>query len=449
MDSGKIRINVEDGLASIPLLDVHTHLDAAYLSARGLHDVLLYHMVISDLVSAGCPNRARLSEIPDTQEVNERIREALTYLHGIRNTSIYWLLRRILHDLYDWNEPVNEYNWKKIDARIRERSTDSAWPYQILRRAGIHRSSTELWRRRDGRADDIFHYSLEWAFFTRAQWGVNDIPLYELERAWNQSKPEPPLPVTLGYQRPPVERSIRNVNDVHEAIAYYVAHIPFNHLISTAQHISTDIHFRDVSPSEMDHAIRHRNNASLEDRDIYASYILEGFLTELEPYGDEIVYQFSIGAEPLPFETGSKLRQETIFELASIIERHPKIKFHAFLSNAHTNQSICTLARELPNLTLVGYWWHNFFPSFIHNIINERLDMLAADKQIGFFSDAYCVDWAYAKAVMVRKIMADVLTQKIVIGQYTLDEALDIARQVFFVSPQSLLKMQPSQTLAK
>ena len=55
---------IEDGLAAIPLLDIHTHLDASHLAARGLHDILLYHMVISDLVSAGCPSSARL---PDGQ----------------------------------------------------------------------------------------------------------------------------------------------------------------------------------------------------------------------------------------------------------------------------------------------------------------------------------------------------------------------------------------------
>ena len=62
MDSTKLIPTIEEGLAEIPLLDIHTHLDASHLTARGLHDVLLYHMVVSDLASAGCPSRARLSE---------------------------------------------------------------------------------------------------------------------------------------------------------------------------------------------------------------------------------------------------------------------------------------------------------------------------------------------------------------------------------------------------
>ena len=70
--------------------------------------------------------------------------------------------------------------------------------------------------------------------------------------------------------------------------------------------------------------------------------------------------------------------------------------------------------------------------------------MLAANKQVGFFSDAYCVDWSYAKSVLVRRQWAEVLAGKVAQGQYTVDEALAIARQVLYDTPQSLLGMLPS-----
>ena len=80
----------------------------------------------------------------------------------------------------------------------------------------MRRACTELWRRRDGSADDVFQYALEWAFFTRAQWGVNDIPLYELERAWNQ--PGPGAPLARDHGRPGWRAAIRTVDDVQAAI---------------------------------------------------------------------------------------------------------------------------------------------------------------------------------------------------------------------------------------
>lgn len=442
MDRDQIRTALQEGLNEIPLLDVHTHLDATHLAARGLHDVLLYHMLISDLASAGCPSLGRLSEEPTAEEAETRLVEAIPYLRYIQNTSIFWGARIILRDLYGWTEPITLQNWRRLDAQIRERAAERAWPETIFTSAGVKRAGTELWRRHDGSYDHVLQYSLEWAFFTRAQWGENDTPLYELEHTWSQPGPGAPLPVTLGENRPQVERPIRSLDDVQAAIAHYVACIPYGKILSTAQHISTDINFRKVNPGEMSAALARRDQATPAERDIYASYILEAFLTELESHADQIVYQFSLGAEPLPYETGSKLRQDTIFELAEIISRHPRLRFQAFLSSEHANQALCTLARELPNLSLAGYWWHNFFPGIMRKVINDRLDMLAANRQVGFFSDAYCADWTYAKAVLVRRQWSEVLAVKVDQGQYSMDEALAIARQILYETPQQLLGMK-------
>ena len=126
-----------------------------------------------------------------------------------------------------------------------------------------------------------------------------------------------------------------------------------------------------------------------------------------------------------------------------MVARHPRLRFQCFLASRHANQSLCTLARELPNFSLAGCWWHNFFPDAIRQVLAERLDMVPVNKQVGFFSDAYCVDWSYAKAVIVRKQLAGVLAGKIEQGQYSRADALAIARAILFEAPQTLLGMKP------
>jgi hypothetical protein len=443
VDSEHLTRTLVDGLAEIPLLDAHTHLDAAHLTARGLDDVLLYHMVVSDLGSAGCPTRERLPEDPTREEANARLAEALPFVPAIRNTSGYWGVRLILRELYGIQPPEDEAGWWRLDGAIRERSGDAAWAREILGRSGIRRASTELWRGRDGSADDVLQYALEWAFFARAQNGMNDIVLYELERTRTQDYPVAPLPVTLGGTRPTAERPIVTVDDVHQAVEHYVSAIPYDRVLSTAQHISTDLALRPVTEADMAAALAHRDRASLADRDVYASFVLEAFLGALERGGRRILFQFSIGAEPLPFETGSKLRQETIFDVADLAARHPGIGFQVFLASEHANQAFCTLVRELPNLSLAGFWWHNLFPGIVRKVMRDRLDMVALNRQVGFFSDAYCVEWSLAKAVIIRRQLAEVLAGKVSQGQYTLDEALGIARGILFETPQSLNGMTP------
>ena len=445
MPDNKLVQQITEGLSEIPVLDVHTHLVGDHLGARGLHDVLLYHMLVSDLYSAGCPTGSRLTEYPGwptTEEAHARIEEAIPFLPHIRGTSTWWMVRETLAGLYDWKEPLTADNWRKLDDLIRERADDRSWQLSILDLLNIKRTCTELARRESGASDDRLQYALEWAFFTRSQWGEFDTALYELERCWGR---EPESPTALGSGgRPSTDKTIRTLDDVHAALQHYVTHIPYDQLLSTATHISTDIRFREVDDATMATALAQRANASEEERDIYASYIQELFLTELEKRGDRIVYQFSLAAEPLPYETGSRISQTTIAELGGMISRHPNLRFQCFLASVHANQSLCTFARELPNFSLAGCWWHNFFQTAMRPEFSERLDMVPLNKQIGFFSDAYCVEGCYGKALMGRAQVAHVFAEKIEQGQYTMDEAMSIARSLVYETPQSLNGMVPA-----
>ena len=365
----------------------------------------------------------------------------MPFVPAIQNTSCFWAVRLILRDLYNWQEPITASSWRKLDALIRERADDRSWHHSVLDRLNIRRTGTEIARRGNGEDDERLQYALEWAFFSRCQWGEFDTALYELERCWGK-QPESPSPIGSGL-RPSTERTIRSLADVHAAVSFYVNAIPYNQVLATAIHISTDIDFRPVSDAGMEVALSRRAVAGTAERDAYSSYITEAFLTQLEQRPERIVLQFSFGAEPLPYETGSRLSQHSIRQLAEIIGRHSRLSFQCFLASRHANQSLCTLARELPNFSLAGYWWHNFFPDIIRQIMAERLDMLPTNKQVGFFSDAYCLEWAYAKLILVRRQLARVLAERIDQGQYSFDEALGIAETILYQTPQQLLGMKP------
>ncbi len=440
---------IREGLQAIPLFDGHTHLTPGKLGARGAHDIVLYHMVISDLYAAGCPSGARLTEFPgwpSTEEAHARMREAVPYLPLIRNTSCAWGMRIILRDLYGWTEPVTAENWERLDGLVRERADDTAWQRQVARDAGIRKFSTELARRDPQRRDDaLFDYSMEWAFFTRTQRGEFDTGLYELERCWGKA---PGSPIPHGAQgRPAPERTIRTLDDVHAAMAHYVRELTASPVTSLATHISTDIRFRPVSDAEMTAALSRRAQAGPQERDIYAAYIHDAFLTALAPQADRIAFHASYCAEPMPHETASFAPQQALAEFADVAARHPAIRFVVFVSSRHANQTLCSMCREVPNIALAGYWWHNFFPGAMRQVMEERLDMLSLNKQVGFFSDAYCLEWAYAKAAMVRAQLAQVLAQKVRQGQYTVADALEIARAICYETPQTLWGMRPAEEL--
>lgn len=427
---------IEPSVKAMKLFDFHTHLVGGKLAARGLHDVLLYHMGVSDLYSAGCPSGARLTQYPEwptTEEAHARLTEAIPFLPKVASSGISWGGRIILADLYDWHEPVTMDNWKRIDDMIRERADDRTWHREIMKKALIERFVTETNRRGEGLDDDILDYSVEWAFFTRAQWGEFDTALYELEKTWGEPA-SGPAPIGM-ESRPKTKKTIQKASDVYEAVHWFMDHFPRKQTVSYATHISSDLDYTLTSEAEFEAALKRRDQAGEKERSIYASYVNEVFLTEYEKkFGKSLAFQYTVCADPLPFETGSRISQRALAQIGDMMARHPNIRFTVLESSAHANQTFCTFSRELQNVALCGVWWHNFFPAFMPRIIGERLDMVALNKQIGFFSDAYCIEWSYAKAVMIKNALARVLAEKVEIGQYNVDLALHIARTILYDS---------------
>jgi len=417
---GKIR--------AIPAMDAHTHIDTRHPLARGLHDVMLYHMVISELYAAGCPDAARLPEEPTEAEAAARIERALPYLPRIVNTSGYYLLRIMLQELFDWTEPLTLDNWKQADARIHEYSARPGRMEEVMQKANIRQFNTEYDRRGDGSLDHLFNYSQEWAFFTRTQWGRYDTALIELEHAWNHDAPCAPLPVTLTPDLINFAKKVTSVADVHAALIHYLDRTPYDEIVSIASGLSSDIDYRRVTDAEMTAALAKRGIAGPEEQNVYASYIFYAYLDAYQARGHKPALTFSLAAEPLPFESGNMLRAETGLQFARIIAEHPGIHFSLHIADMAHNQSYCSMARELPNLSVNGYWWHNFYPSFIPRVLSERLDMLPVNKIIGYFSDAYCMEWAYAKQRYVRHFTAQVLGERVALGQYDEVTAVSIAK---------------------
>jgi len=82
-------------------------------------------------------------------------------------------------------------------------------------------------------------------------------------------------------------------------------------------------------------------------------------------------------------------------------------------------QDLGILAKHVPNISVAGYWWHVLYPHYIRKSLETRLDMVPANKIVGYFSDAYHAEWCYPKLKMVRKILGDVLLERVAQGLYT------------------------------
>ena len=73
MNDNAVLITMPERVYQVPVFDIHTHLIGGELGAKGLHEILLYHMGVSDLYSAGCPSGARLTQYPGRPTIDEAL----------------------------------------------------------------------------------------------------------------------------------------------------------------------------------------------------------------------------------------------------------------------------------------------------------------------------------------------------------------------------------------
>ena len=55
-----------------------------------------------------------------------------------------------------------------------------------------------------------------------------------------------------------------------------------------------------------------------------------------------------------------------------------------------------------------------------------------------FFSDGYCVDWIYGRIRTTQRVLANVLSERIAQGYSTPDDAIKIAKAIFYDTPKRI-----------
>ena len=92
-----------------------------------------------------------------------------------------------------------------------------------------------------------------------------------------------------------------------------------------------------------------------------------------------------------------------------------------------------------PNIIPNGHWWYSNIPPFIAADLRARLQAVPKTKQIGYYSDAYKLEFVLPKFNMYRKILAETLAEDAVRGAgWSAERALEVARLVLIDNPKRI-----------
>ena len=414
---------IQEALREVRAFDPHCHLRAARPAADDLADIVLYHHVWIELVSAGMDRFAATKaglphELQDPGMAPlERVRQCLPYLPRIRNTTVGLCLRWILQDLYGLEGDLNERNLEKAFRTVEGRARAATWNEHLMReRCGIEASITV---EPGPPGAERVHRAREWAPVNLVSGKASPREVLEsLEQEFG--------------------RPIRSAEDYCEHLASGARKLDAENLRFLGLWLLPWISPERSRPEDVAPVLQKAAAGEPLSRAESGGFCYYGVCRLLEELrrGPLRTVQVIVGAEVLPPHRSIPCWSgEFAGALARIAGQFEDFHFNLSSASDLYTQDLGILAKHVPNISVAGHWWHTLYPHYIRKAVETRIDMVPMNKIVAFFSDAYRSEWCYPKLKLVKTIWGEVLEERVAKGWCEVDTAVDLVRAAFYENP--------------
>lgn len=414
-------MSLAEYIDGIPLVDIHTHIDLRKPTAEDPTQIMLYHYIATELRCLGIP----VEEIRAGS--SDPVGDLIRYFKLIKNTVTYWCLKRILSDLYDFQEDPKPDNWPKLKETISSKLLREDWASKVRNKANVKKIFLTINPLTESRPEfDRRFYAaslrLDQLVGGLTRGSIDVLEKITGERASNLSEFRDLLArrfsVFRGYCASATVsmQSFEVYKPAHESLAREAySKLYTGKLLSGGERVN----LRSAALSIVLDLCREYN---------LPIQIMVGVSRDLP------------GASPPDLAVCFK--QRGLKNLCHFFHQYGDVDFHLISAYRFQSHELTVIAKNYPNVYLNGYWWYCFFPESISQHLLERIQILPMGKICGFFSDAYVLEWIYGKAVLTRKITTEVLESMIRKGFYTVEIAREIAEQILSENAERLFKIQ-------
>lgn len=130
-----VRESIYDAIASIRLIDPHTHINPHSPASNTLADLLGYHYYTELAHSAGMPKEQIEEEGIAPREL---VRRLVTNLSPIENTAQYRWLIEICRNFFGFRgERLDESNWEEVYESAESQMSLAEWPQMVLDQSNV------------------------------------------------------------------------------------------------------------------------------------------------------------------------------------------------------------------------------------------------------------------------------------------------------------------------
>jgi predicted TIM-barrel fold metal-dependent hydrolase len=122
-----------------------------------------------------------------------------------------------------------------------------------------------------------------------------------------------------------------------------------------------------------------------------------------------------------------------------VFAQYPQVKFEIYHAGHPWVRETGMVAKACPNVWLNLCWSHSLSGRMTRSGLDEWLDLVPANKIIAYGGDTHLwVEWSVGDLVQARENVASVLARRINDGLLKEEQAIDLARLMFYENPADL-----------
>jgi glucuronate isomerase len=129
-------------------------------------------------------------------------------------------------------------------------------------------------------------------------------------------------------------------------------------------------------------------------------------------------------------------RRVSLYDYRELFNHFAGVRFPVSTLAPDASAELVAYAWIFPNVLPMGHWWYANVPAFIAWDLRARLQALPKVKLLGYYSDAYKLEFIAPKFNMYRRVLAEVLAEDAIRGRgWSVDQALQLARLILLENP--------------
>ena len=391
MPADQLVQNLESALSKVPLIDPHSHIDPLAPVSRSLDDILGYHYYTELAHSAGM----RQTPLAKDADPRERVREIVRFMDRYDNTAQYGWFLDIARTFLGFGEE------QRLTAADADKLFDAA---------------EKTFAQPDWEEQVFAKTKLEKIFLTNEF----DDPLTGFDTA----KYVPCLrtdALVFHLDKPDVRRRLRrpsagSTSTTRRRCGWrsrrLFVHFTRNGAKACAISLPPNFH-----PAKFDdeHFYEQMHFHDFHDLAPGVFWMLAEYCRDFK-----LPFDLMIGVNRRVYEKGVYQGQDLFDQRTSLLQYRdlfnafPDVTFPVSVLTSAQNQELVAYSWIFPNVVPNGHWWYSNTPPYIRQDLAERLQAVPKTKLIGYYSDAYKLEFVLPKYGMYRRILANVLADEFV-----------------------------------